>query len=46
MKFRYIYKCEICSREYIEHRLEEDNQVTFDCQCTGKFILEYTEPWE
>ena len=35
---RYEYKCDTCSRDYIEQRTEEEPQYVTDCECSGKFI--------
>lgn len=36
---RYEYKCDKCTRDYIEQRQEEEPQFFTDCDCGGKFVL-------
>ena len=40
MVYRYFYKCNTCSKDYIEQRTETESQYVLTCQCGGSFIEE------
>jgi DNA-directed RNA polymerase subunit RPC12/RpoP len=45
MNYRYIYKCEKCGRDYIEHRPETQEQIHTTCECSGTFVLDSSDQW-